>query len=128
MGVLVGHVKVQDNGAGVFRECDMKLIMTFRRQKDRRVVGDLVGLVIDDDLTGYILKEEKPAVVANAGFSLDSQGVLVYAGVSDMGIQIGQLHRKLLQISELLYFCLFMLYIIFCRFGIVNREKAVNLK
>ena len=89
MGMLVGQVEVQDNGTGIFGKQNMKLIMAFRRKEDNGIIDNIVGFLVDNDTAGYILKEEKPAIVAYAGHTLDTQCVFVYSGVSDMGIQIG---------------------------------------
>lgn len=88
MGIFVCQIKVQNNCVGIFREYDMKLIMAFRGEKDNGVVGNLVGFVVDDNAPGDVSEEEKPAIIANAGFSLDTQRIFVYSGIPDMGVQI----------------------------------------
>lgn len=64
----------------------MKLIMGFRGEKDDSIIGDLVDFFVDDNAPGDVPKEEKPTIIANAGFSLDAQGIFVYASIPDMGI------------------------------------------
>ena len=86
MCIFVGHIEVQNDGAGIFRKYDMKLIAGLGGQKDHSIIGNVVGILVDDNRSGYILEEEKPAIVANAGFSLDTKGVFVYAGITDVGI------------------------------------------
>ena len=77
MCVVIGQVKIQDDGAAVLVKLHAKLVSSFWWKKNSSMIGDFVSLIVDDNVTGYILEKENPAIITNAEFALDAQSVPV---------------------------------------------------